>query len=331
MTGHRARELGLAVGGFEPGPLNAITDVAGVRVGHTTVRRPPGIHTGVTAIVPGSVSPPAPLPAGMFAGNGYGKLIGATQLSELGQLETPIVLTATLSAFRAADALVSWMLDRADCAEVQSMNPVVGECNDGFLSDIRARPIQESHVRAALDSASGGAVAEGCVGAGTGTGALGYKAGIGTASRRLDLAGAEVTVGVLVQANFGGKLRVRGRLVPKPAVHTTDQPSEDGSCMIVVATDAPLDARQLTRVARRAVYGLGRVGASYSHGSGDYGIAFSTRPPAGAPTGDAQLSPLFEATLDIVEEAVLNSLLAAATTTGVRGRTLYALDPSALR
>jgi D-aminopeptidase len=268
------------------------------------------------------------LVVGVFTGNGYGKLIGATQLSELGQLETPIVLTATLSAFRAADAVVSWMLDRADCAEVQSMNPVVGECNDGFLSDIRARPIQETHVRAAIDSAAGGVVAEGCVGAGTGTGALGYKAGIGTASRRLELAGAGVTVGVLVQANFGGRLRLRGRIVPRPA--DVGKPSDDGSCMIVVATDAALDARQLGRVARRAVYSLGRVGASYSNGSGDYGIAFSTRSGAAAPIADALLSPLFEATLDIVEEAVLNSLLAAATTTGVHGRTLYALDPSEL-
>ncbi|GAB3428724.1 P1 family peptidase [Flindersiella endophytica] len=332
MTTERARELGLVAGEGEPGPLNAITDVPGVRVGHTTVRRPPEIHTGVTAIVPGSVSPVSPLsplPAGMFAGNGYGKLIGATQLSELGQLETPIVLTATLSAFRAADAVVSWMLDRPDCTDVQSMNPVVGECNDGFLSDIRARPIQESHVRAAIDSAAGGAVAEGCVGAGTGTGALGFKAGIGTASRRLELAGAEVTVGVLVQANFGGTLRVRGQIVPRPK-SPARQPSDDGSCMLVVATDAPLDARQLGRVARRAVYGLGRVGASYSNGSGDYGIAFSTRPGAAA-VPDARLSPLFEATLDIVEEAVLNSLLSAVTTTGVGGRTLYALDPGALR
>ncbi|EFL37447.1 P1 family peptidase, partial [Streptomyces griseoflavus] len=185
----RARDLGIVVGEAATGPLNAITDVPGVRVGHTTVRRPPGVHSGVTAVVPDAVGPHTPLPAGVFTGNGYGKLIGTTQLAELGALETPVLLTSTLSAFRVADALVGWMLERPGCEEVLSLNPVVGECNDGVLSDIRARPVHEEHVRAALDTASGGPVAEGCVGAGTGMVALGFKAGVGTASRTLDLAG----------------------------------------------------------------------------------------------------------------------------------------------
>ncbi|WP_043493501.1 P1 family peptidase, partial [Streptomyces viridosporus] len=305
----RARDLGIVIGHTATGPLDAITDVPGVRVGHTTVRRQPDVHSGVTAVVPDAVDPRAPLPAGVFTGNGYGKLIGTTQLTELGALETPVLLTSTLSAFRVADALVGWMLERPGCEEVQSLNPVVGECNDGFLSDIRARPVHEEHVRAALDAASGGPVAEGCVGAGTGMVALGFKAGIGTASRTPELGGRSFTVGVLVQANFGGTLRVLGRTVtprslgldaggPAPAAET-------GSCMIVVATDAPLDARQLTRLARRAVFALARTGAAYSHGSGDYAVAFGTRPGAGAPVADAELGPLFEAVLDGVEEAVL--------------------------
>ncbi|HEX5542931.1 MAG TPA: P1 family peptidase [Micromonospora sp.] len=325
----RARDFGL-VGGGEPGRYNAITDVPGVRVGHTTIRRPPRIHTGVTAIMPESVSPHSPLPAGLFVGNGYGKLVGATQLVELGVIESPIVLTATLSAFRAADALVSWMLSRPDCVDVQSFNPVVGECNDGYLSDIRARPISEQHVLAAIDAGSDGPVLEGCAGAGTGTGALGFKAGIGTASRKVDIDGEAVTVGILVQANFGGTLRVLGRPVTAASVGLPEMAAPDvGSCMIVAATDAPLDARQLTRLARRLVFGLARVGADYSHGSGDYGIAFSVRPGVAA-LRDAALSPLFEAALDAVEESVLNSLVAATTTHGVHRRTLHAVPVARL-
>jgi D-aminopeptidase len=329
----RARDLGIIIGRAGTGPLNAITDVPGVRVGHTTVRRHPDVHSGVTAVVPGAVGPRTPLPAGVFTGNGYGKLIGTTQLTELGTLETPVLLTATLSAFRVADALVGWMLEQPGCETVQSLNPVVGECNDSFLSDIRARPVNEEHVRAALDGASGGPVAEGCVGAGTGMGALGFKAGIGTASRTPDLGGQRFTVGVLVQANFGGTLRVFGRAVTPQSLDLSGEPApaqETGSCMIVVATDAPLDARQLTRVARRAVFALARTGAAYSHGSGDYAIAFATGPGAGASAADADLGPLFEAVLDAVEEAVLNSLLAAVTTTGFGGRTLKALPADRL-
>ena len=325
-AGRRARDLGVIVGGLPTGALNAITDVPGILVGHTTLRHPPRINTGVTAIVPRGVGPRTPLRAGVFTGNGYGKLIGTTQLAELGSIETPIVLTSTLSAFRAADALVSWMLERPGCAGVQSLNPVVGECNDGFLSDIRSRPVREEHVRAALDGARDGPVAEGCVGAGTGLGALGFKAGIGTSSRVVSLAGEPVTVGVLVQANFGGTLRVLGRTVTPEAAGGSAP--EAGSCVVVTATDAPLDARQLTRLARRAVFGLARVGAAYAHGSGDYGIAVGTR--AGA-VEDAALDPLFAAVLDAVEEAVLNSLFTATTTTGPEGRTLHAIPLPRLR
>ncbi|MDA0636759.1 P1 family peptidase [Nonomuraea sp. MCN248] len=356
----RARDLGLTPG--DRGPHDAITDVPGVRVGHVTLVRDPGIRTGVTAVVPDGIGPHAPLPAGLFTGNGHGKLVGATQLAELGALESPIVLTATLSAFRAADALVTWLLAQPAHAGVRTFNPVVGECNDGHLSDIRARPVTEAHVLEAVATAGGGPVAEGCVGAGTGTTALGFKSGIGTASRVVRAEGADVTLGALVQANFGGTLRLHGRPITPgslglPTPHRPDLPGPDrshppgfdlrgpaahrsapsggndereaGSCMIVVATDAPVDARQLTRLARRAVFALGRVGADYSHGSGDYAIAFTTRTGV-APLSDHALNPLFSAALDAVEESVLNSLLAAETTVGFRGRTAHALPASRL-
>lgn len=315
----RARELGIVPGAVPAGALNAITDVPGVLVGHTTIDDGADLHTGVTAVVPTQLEVRRSLPAAVFAGNGYGKLVGATQLDELGALETPIVLTSTLSAFRAADALVSYLLDRDP--ELISVNPVVGETNDGYLSDIRARPVTEQHVLDALNGASSGLPPEGCVGAGTGTAALGYKAGIGTSSRVLE---SGATVGALVQANFGGRLTVLGTPVPADEVlrSTPIEPS-GGSCMIVLATDAPLDARQLGRLARRAVFAMGRVGASYSHGSGDYAIAFGTSAPQ--PPPDAELSPLFAAGMDAVEEALLNSLLMATTTTGFRGRVAQAL------
>ncbi|MFJ5307039.1 P1 family peptidase [Streptomyces sp. NPDC088350] len=334
----RARELGLGIGDLPTGTHNAITDVPGIRVGHTTLIRPPRVHSGVTAIVPDGVGPASPLPAGVFTGNGYGKLLGTTQVTELGALETPVLLTSTLSAFRVADALVGWILEQPAGADARSVNPVVGECNDGLLSDIRSRPVQEEHVRAALGTASAGPVAEGSVGAGTGMTALGFKAGIGTSSRRVPLAGQEVTLGALVQANFAGTLRVSGRTITPADVGVPTEESglgpETGSCMIVVATDAPLDARQLTRLARRAVYALARVGAGYSHGSGDYGLAFGTR-PLGTPAGpavvpDAGLDVLFGAVLDAVEEAVLNSLLTATVVTGPHGITRYPLPTAPL-
>lgn len=314
----RARELGIVPGELLPGPLNAITDVEGVRVGHTTIDDG-DLHTGVTAIVPPSV----PVPAAVFTGNGYGKLVGTTQLDELGVLETPILLTATLSVFRAADALVGYLLERDP--GLVNVNPVVGETNDGYLSDIRARPITAEHVVAALDGASADLPGEGCVGAGAGTVALGYKGGIGTSSRVVDVAGSPVTVGAVVQSNFGGTLSVLGVPAPASELLATDvvEPPS-GSCMIVAATDALLDARQLGRVARRAVFAMGRVGASYSHGSGDYVLAFSTS-ATGERVEDRALNPLFSGVLDAVEEALLNSLLMATTTTGFAGRTAYAL------
>jgi D-aminopeptidase len=317
-TRRRARELGLELGPYPVGQNNAITDVAGIRVGQVSVIQGDSIRTGVTAIVPDAVDRAGgQLPAGLFVGNGYGKLIGATQLAELGAIETPIVLTGTLSAFRAADALVTYTLRLPGNEQMISVNPVVGETNDGYLCDIRARPITAEHVLAALSGAVGGPVAEGAVGAGTGTAALGFKAGIGTASRVLALAAGEPgTVGVLVQANFSGVLTVRGVRV------AADRPVRDredaNSCMIVVTTDLGLDSRQLTRVARRAVFAMGRTGADFAHGSGDYAIAFATATAPGV--ADAALGPVFAAVQDAVEEAILNSVFMATTTTGYLGR-----------
>ena len=321
----RARELGITVGRYEPGENNAITDVEGVLVGHTTLAYD-DVRSGVTAIVPEAlISERTTVPAALSVGNGYGKLIGATQLDELGEIETPILLTGTLSAYRAADALVTYMLGLSARHDTISLNPIVGETNDGYLSDIRSRPIREQHVFEAIDGA-GVTVAEGCVGAGTGTVALGYKGGIGTASRIVDIDGEGRTVGALVQSNFGGTLTVAGVPVPAEEQRERTPPEPYGnSCMIVVATDASADARQLGRVARRAVFAMGRVGASYSHGSGDYAIAFGTRVTPGPSPRDAALDGLFAATMDLVEEALLNSLFMAETTQGHRGRIAYAV------
>lgn len=313
----RAGDLGITIGRFAPGERNAITDVEGVRVGHTTLTGG-DVRSGVTAIVPETLlAERTTLPAGLAVGNGFGKLIGATQLDELGAIETPILLTSTLSAYRVADALVTYVLDMPAHRDTISLNPVVGETNDGYLSDIRSRPIREEHVRFAINDA-GVDVAEGCVGAGTGTVALGYKAGIGTASRLAEVAGEQRTVGALVQSNFGGTLTVAGVPMPAEDALPDSPPEPDGnSCMIVIATDAGTDARQLGRIARRAVYAMGRVGASYSHGSGDYAIAFGM---GGEPPEDAALDGVFAATMDAVEEALLNSLFMAETTRGFRGR-----------
>ncbi|MGN6678660.1 MAG: P1 family peptidase [Streptosporangiaceae bacterium] len=326
-TRKRARHLGLELGPHPPGENNAITDVIGVRVGQVTVIEGESIRTGVTAIVPDAVDRAGgSLPAGMFVGNGYGKLIGATQLAELGEIETPIVLTATLSAFRAADALLTYVLRFPGNERLISVNPVVGETNDGYLSDIKARPITEQHVLRALSTASTGPVAEGTVGAGTGTAALGFKAGIGTASRILYLReNRTATVGVLVQANFSGVLTVRGaRVRVPPDLAGPGDRDQGNSCMIVVATDLALDSRQLTRVARRAVFAMGRTGAAFAHGSGDYAIAFSTGNGARLP--DTGLDPIFAAVQDAVEEAILNSVFMATTTTGYRGRVRHAVS-----
>lgn len=303
----RIRDLNITIGNSPTGPLNAITDVPGIRVGHASVD---GANTGVTAIVPETL----PTPAAVFTGNGYGKLIGSTQIDELGEIETPILLTSTLSAFRAADALIGWMLRQPGHEHTTSLNPVVGETNDGRLSDIRVRLVTEQHVVDAIEGATSDAVAEGCVGAGSGTVALGFKGGIGSSSRIVTQSeGATFTIGALVQSNFGGELTVQGKRVPAPADATAD----NGSCMIVVATDATLDARQLGRIAKRAVFAMARIGASYSHGSGDYGIAISTRRGGSIP--DAELSPYFAASMDAVEEALLNSLFMAETTQGADG------------
>jgi D-aminopeptidase len=332
MTRSRARDFGITPGSIPTGPHNAITDVPGVRIGQVTLHEGTRFHTGVTAIVPDALLVRKAIPAGLFVGNGYGKLIGATQVVELGEIETPIVLTGTLSAFRAADALVTWMLSRPGNDAMRSVNPVVGETNDGYLSDIRARPVTEAMVLDALDRAADGPVEEGCVGAGAGTSALGFKAGIGTSSRSIPEAG--FTVGALVQANYSGILTVLG--VPIDAgealatIREAGEPDDEpggNSCMIIVATDAPLDSRQLDRIARRAVFAMGRTGAAYTHGSGDYALAFSTGAAAGGGDGipDSDLDPFFAAAMDAVEEALLNSLFMADTTYGQDGHVRHAV------
>jgi D-aminopeptidase len=316
------RELGVVVGTLPTGPLNAITDVPGVLVGQTTITGD-GLNTGVTAIVPDGWTDT--LPAAVAVGNGYGKLVGSTQVDELGVIETPILLTGTLSTFRVADALITWLLARDPHAT--SLNPIVGETNDGHLSDIRRRPITPTHVHAALDTASPDLPLEGCAGAGTGTTALGFKAGIGTASRMpppaptsspATASNSPAMVGVLVQANFSGLLTVLGRPIPAEPID-----ADGNSCMIVVATDLPLDSRQLGRLARRAIFAMGRVGSDYAPGSGDYAIAFTTtRTPNYA---DRDLRTPFQAVTEAVEEALLNSLTMAKTTTGFQNRTALAL------
>jgi D-aminopeptidase len=327
----RARDLGLAPGSLPPGPVNAITDVPGIRVGHATLIEGAAIRTGVTAVVHDALIGAGPdgrraLPAGLAVFNGYGKMVGITQVTELGTVETPVLLTATLSVFRVADALLSYLHELPAFADDGTLNPVVAETNDSYLSDIWARPVDHPHVRAALDGAAGGPVAEGCVGAGTGTGALGYKAGIGTSSRLLALsAGSDPAVlGVLVQANFGGVLTVGGVPVPPPADWPREAGPTTGSCVIVLATDVPLGSRELRRVANRAIAGMARAGSDFSGHSGDYALAISTaaRTDATAPHGPVpfkDLDVIFTAAIEATEEAILNSVLTAVTTTGYRG------------
>lgn len=335
----RARELGIAPGVHSPGPLNAITDVPGVRVGHFTLIEGDDIRTGATAIVPhaGNLFQEK-VPAAIVVGNGFGKLVGSTQVNELGQLETPILLTNTLNVWEAAAALADFTLGLPGNQDVRSVNPMVGETNDGWLSDIRRRPLRKEHFLKALDLASGGPVEEGSVGAGTGTVAFGFKGGIGTASRRLSISSASYTVGVLVQSNYGGELTIDGVPMELPG-KASRLPAEDsaGSCMMVVATDAPLDARQLRRLAFRALAGMARTGASFSHSSGDYVIAFSNaesvriphRSEAAISTAtllrDDKLSPLFQAVAEATEEAIYNSLLRATTVRGHQGHEAQAI------
>jgi D-aminopeptidase len=337
----RARQAGVVTGILPPGPLDAITDVDGVRVGHATLIEGEAIRSGVTVVVPhaGNVFR-AKVPAAVFVANGFGKMTGISQLRELGTLETPIALTSTLSVWRVADALAEWVLEQPGNADVGSVNPVVGECNDGYLSEIRTRPVGREQLRAALSAAAGGPVVEGSVGGGTGTRCLGWKGGIGTASRRLSATLGGWTVGVLVQSNFGGVLTVAGVPVGvelgRYAFKDALEPPERGSCMIVVATDAPLDARQLERLAARTPMGLARVGGYASNGSGDYAIAFTVAPDCRVEDGergvrtvpvlaDDALSPLFLAVVEATEEAVLNSLFAATTVSGFAGHTVEAL------
>ncbi len=335
----RARDLGLAPGRLPTGPANALTDVPGIRVGHATLIEGSDIRTGVTAVVPDTFTGSDParrrtLPAGLAVFNGFGKMVGTTQVTELGTIETPVLLTSTLSVFRVADALLSYLHKMRGYAGMATLNPVVAETNDGYLSDIWARPITEDHVRAALDGAAAGPIAEGCVGAGTGTGALGYKAGIGTSSRVCDLSTGPATLGVLVQANFGGELTVLGVPCPPPATPAR-RDQDDGqhagnSCVIVLATDAPLDSRQLTRLAGRAFGGMARAGSDFSGRSGDYALAISTAERQRAandngPVPGKDLDLLFLAAIEATEEAILNSLFMAVTTTGVGGRTRQAV------
>lgn len=354
----RAREAGIAIGSLPPGPRNAITDVDGVGVGHATLAQGTRFNTGVTAIVPhrGNLFHER-VPAAVVVGNGFGKLLGVTQVQELGELETPILLTGTLGVWKVADALTAHLLAQPGMEQVRSINPVVGETNDGYLSDIRARPLGTAQVENALARLSYGEVGEGAVGAGAGTVAFGWKGGIGTSSRRLPPEQGGHTVGVLVQSNFGGHLTVAGvpvwKALPDPAeVAQASLPAPsagDGSIMIVVATDAPLDPAALRRLATRALTGLARTGSDMSNGSGDYVIAFSTAPqnrrrpdvrvqPAASVANDA-MTPLFQATAEATEEAILNSLLRAHTVHGHRGTApalplaplLQALDAAGVR
>ncbi|HJY28100.1 MAG TPA: P1 family peptidase [Pyrinomonadaceae bacterium] len=343
----RARELGITVGVLPTGTLNAITDVDGVLVGHTTIVRGDNIRTGVTAILPhgGNVFREK-VPGAVFVGNGFGKLAGSTQVNELGEIETPILLTSTLSVPRVADFLLDYMLSLPGNEDVQSINPLVAETNDGYLNDIRGRHITREDVVAAIKGAKSGAVAEGCVGAGTGTVAFGFKGGIGTSSRKLPPRLGGYTVGVLVQTNFGGILSINGAPVGRELGRyylkdelATRPSTPDGSVIIVIATDAPMDARNLNRMAARAMMGLARTGAAASNGSGDYAIAFCTsadvriRPLSQSERNAARnqktlandnMSPLFLAVIEATEEAIYNSLFKATTTTG-RGHTVEAL------
>ena len=338
-TRPRARDLGLAPGVFEPGPRNAITDVGGVSVGHATLIQGDNIRTGVTVIRPhpGNVFQDK-VPGAVFVGNAFGKLAGSTQVDELGTIETPIALTNTLSVGAVMDGVVRWTLDQPGNDNVRSVNALVGETNDGGLNDIRGQHVRPQHVIEALAAATTGAVQEGSVGAGTGTQAFGWKGGIGTSSRKLDTRYGGYTVGVLVQSNYGGVLTIGGAPVGKILGRYSYQPRTsgrddhgDGSCMIVVATDAPLDARDLKRIAARAVYGLARTGSSFSNGSGEFAIAFSTAPDLRTKFGSAAVqarallpadgvSPLFQATLEATEEAVYNSLLKASPVTSRFGK-----------
>ena len=356
----RAREIGLKIGILPVGELNAITDVPGVRVGHSTIIRGENVRTGVTAILPhGGNLFQEKVPGAVFVGNGFGKLIGSTQVNELGEIETPILLTSTLSVPKVGDFLLDYMLALPGNENVQSINPLVAETNDGYLNDIRGRHITREDVFAAIKTAQTGKTEEGSVGAGTGTIAFGFKGGIGTASRRLPVSLGGYTVGVLVQTNYGGILTIDGAPVGvelgkyylKDVIEKSENSKQnvsqnkndinilaDGSIIIVIATDAPMDARQLKRMAARSMMGLARTGAAATNGSGDYAVAFSTAPQVRIKTASDNrtprevkllsndaMSPLFLATIEATEEAIYNSLFRATTVTGRENRTVEAL------
>lgn len=330
QSAKRPRDYGIRFGVVPTGPLNAITDVPGVRVGQVTLRQGQAVRTGVTAIVPhnGNLFQQK-IPAAIYIGNGFGKLTGYSQVEELGTLETPIVLTNTLSVPTAADALIDYTLAQPGNEQVRSVNSVVGETNDGYLNDIRGRHVLKQHVLDALRQAKTGPVAEGSVGAGTGTVCFGFKGGIGTASRKLPASLGGYMVGVLVQTNFGGVLQIAGVPIGVELGKYEFKDKLDGSCMIVVLTDAPVDARNLKRLAKRAFMGLAKTGGIASNGSGDYVIAVSTAyriPHETASSFDEvkllrndNVSPLFMAAIEATEEAIINSLFAGEALTGDQG------------
>jgi D-aminopeptidase len=339
---NRARDYGVKIGVLSTGKLNSITDVRGVKVGHVTLIEGTEVRTGVTAILPhdGNIFQNK-VPAAIYVGNGFGKLAGITQVRELGNIETPIILTNTLGVASSMDALVEYTLSQKGNENVQSVNAVVGETNDGYLNDIRGRHVKKEHVLEAINKSQTGKVAEGNVGAGTGTVCFGFKGGIGTSSRLLPEKSGGYTVGVIVQSNFGGVLQIDGVPVGEELnqYYLSDQLMDkaDGSCMIVVATDAPVDARNLERMAKRAIMGLAKTGGIGSNGSGDYVIAFSTdlslrishesndRTQATTTLRNDAMSPLFMAVIEATEEAIINSLFAAETMTGKAGHSIKAL------
>jgi D-aminopeptidase len=351
----RTRDLGIIVGILPTGKNNAITDVAGVLVGQTTLVKGDNVRTGVTAILPhGGNLFQEKVPAAIYVGNGFGKLMGSTQVNELGEIETPILLTNTLNVPKVADALIDWMLALPGNQEVRSINPIVAETNDGYLNDIRGRHVGREEVFAALKSAKDGAVEEGAVGAGTGTAAFGFKGGIGTSSRILPDSLGAYRLGVLVQSNFGGVLTINGAPVGRELgryylkeevegkrtgqntrVGNLTADTADGSIIIIVATDAPVDSRNLKRLAARAMLGLARTGSPSTNGSGDYVIAFSTAPQNRIRVGEAvrstqtigndAMSPLFQAVVEATEEAIYNSIFRATTVTGRNGHRVESL------
>ena len=344
----QSKEMGIQIGILPQGKYNAITDVSGVTVGHVTLNKGENIRTGATAILPhrGNIFQDK-VPAAIHISNGFGKLAGFSQVAELGNLETPIILTNTLNVANAVNAIITHTLEQEENAEVRSVNAVVGETNDGYLNDIRGRHVTEEDILAAINNAKAGIVEQGNVGAGTGTICFGFKGGIGTASRIIpeDLGG--YTVGVLVQTNFGGVLQINGVPVGEELdqyyLKGKLQDNADGSCMIVVATDAPVDARNLERMAKRAAFGLAKTGGIASNGSGDYIIAFSTNLENRIPYNTEEMvlskkelkngatSPLFLAAIEATEEAIINSLLSAETTTGRNGHTIKALPKNKLK